>query len=547
MPITLPIMADHISDVQSSQPAQSGVSTNVNITHVGTRLYRSPLLWLPCELFVHTAAYLSSDDLFSLRLTCRRAETFLFESFSEEFFSDRRFMVTEYSLGSLLSISKHPQLSKRLSKLTIGLDRLYSSDALPSFVRQDWDPDRTHVKKGMEPDKLEEFSVEQNWLLSSGRLQLLLKEVLDNLPNVVELSLRDANTVRETRRPESNRQLVSYGTADVRRQTGVDFLDRETHLHSQDTFAEIVFSAALLAIARSGKRLNVIAADIQTKDIGLSSSAFAIPESFIESLRPTLQNLQSLDLAVSFTYVPLGSFARGSLGFLRWQPHYLFPFLARTPNLVCLRVKTKGDSFLEDGVIGWFAWLAALSNGEQVECSRLHGGPLHNGFGHIPPAPRFRALRELELVNMSAPSASLSKALLYLAGSLRKLSLYAVGISVDQVDDELDSNPRSPNAWTSIFRDMSKFLSLESLEVGSLGHHTSACSTKSNRHQVAFLKSNVGEQSGPRNELLNVWLCAGSSLAMKDFVLEVADKTIIICTSCKQRNPGYRAYEDIVE
>lgn len=89
-------MASHIRAAVSSRPAQPGVPKNMDDTHVGTRLYRSPLLWLPCELLVHTASYLPPEDLFSLRLTCRRVETFLYETFSDEFFSDRRFMVTEW-------------------------------------------------------------------------------------------------------------------------------------------------------------------------------------------------------------------------------------------------------------------------------------------------------------------------------------------------------------------------------------------------------------------------------------------------------------------
>ncbi|KAI2610421.1 hypothetical protein GGR54DRAFT_651775 [Hypoxylon sp. NC1633] len=531
--------------MRSSRPGLSGTRTNMEHAHVGTKLYKSPLLRLPCELFVHAASYLSSEDLFSLRLTCRRAETFLFDAFSEEFFSDRRFMVTE-RLGCLINISKHPHLSKCLSKLTIGLDRLRSSRALSNIVVQDRDAGRPQVRGGIDADKLEELSVEQNWLASSGRLQLLLYEALNNLPNVVEICLRDANVAGDSSRPGSGSLRASYGVAEIFRETGVDFLGDDVRLLSQDHFVEIVFSAALLAVARSSKRLDAISADIQTSEVGLSSSAFAMPRSFLEYLKPTMHNLQSLDLSVSFTYVPLGSFAGGSNGFLQWQPHYLFLFLAHTPNLTCLRVRTKGQGFKDDGIVGWLAWLAALSNGEEAERSRFWG-PLPRDFDRTTAAQRFRALRELELANMTAPTASLVKVLLYLAGSLRKLGLRTVGVLVTRTDDELDSNPRSPNAWASIFREISRSLDLEEMVVGYLGHHTPNCSTNGNRHQVAFLKSDTGRQSGPRNELLNTWSHTGSVSNMKNFLLEAADKTIIICTSCKQRNPSYRSYEDILE
>ncbi|KAI1456457.1 hypothetical protein F4805DRAFT_467989 [Annulohypoxylon moriforme] len=517
-------------------------------THVGTNPYISPLLGLPCELLVHTASYLPPDDLFSLRLTCRRAETFLFDSFSEEFFSDRRFMITE-CLGCLINISKHPNLSKCLSKLTIGLDRVYSSTALPHFGNRNRNLVRDNVsaRGKFEGEKLEELAVEQNWLVSSGRLQLLLGEALSRLPNMVELVIRDVNIPSGSRRPGSSQLAVSYGTSEVLRETGVDFVAHESHLLSQDQFPDMIFAASLLAVARSCKRLKAITVDIRKKDMGLSSSAFAIPKSLAEPLRATLQDLQSLDLSVSFTYVSLGSFTTGSLGFLPWQPHYLFKLLEHTPNLVRLRVRSKGESFLKDGIIGWLAQLVDLSGGKKVQGPPVHG-ILNTSLDRLAQVQRFQMLESLELENMTAPASSLSKVLLHLTGSLRKLCLHMVGVSVVPGDDELDNNSRSPNAWTSIFRDISKSISLEDIHVSSLGHHTPDCSTKdNNRHQVAFLKSKTGVQSGPDNGLLNSWSYAGSIPVMKGFLKELAEKTVIICTSCKQRNSGYWTCEDILE
>ncbi|KAI0095620.1 hypothetical protein F4814DRAFT_435798 [Daldinia grandis] len=520
----------------------------MNDTQVKYNLFGSPLLHLPCELVVHTASYLSLDDLFSLRLTCR-VETFLFEPFSVEFFSDRRFMVNEYSLRCLLNISKHSHLSRCLSKLTIGLDRLYSSDALPSFGHPNGNADNPRVKNGIEPYKLEELAAEQNWLVSSGQLQLLLGEALEKLENVVELGLRDANAARGHFRPGLQQQLVSYGTAEIRRQTGIDFLSDELRLHSQDHFADMVFSAALLAVARSGKRLDSISVDIQRQDMGLSSSAFVFPRSLLESLRPTLQSLRSLNLPVSFTYISLGSFAHGSLGFLRWQPHYLFSLLEETPNLVSLRVISKGQSFLLDGVIEWLARLTDLSTGKQaekVEGSHMHGD-ISTSFDRITLSRAFHDLRDLELGNMTAPGNSLSKIIRHLAGSLRKLCLCVIGVTVFPGDDELDNDPGRANAWTSLFREMSAYSSLEDLQVGLLGHHTVKCTGNVNRHQVIFLRSEFGTQSGPPSRLFNAWSYSGSVTSMKDFLLELSEKTIIICTRCKQRNRGYHAIEEVLE
>ncbi|KAI0180698.1 hypothetical protein GGR52DRAFT_521336 [Hypoxylon sp. FL1284] len=509
-------------------------------THGAYRTHESPLLWLPCELLVHTASYLSPDDFFSLRLTCHRVEAYLFASFSEEFFSDRRFMITDYSLRCLLDISKHPHLSKCLSKLTIGLDRLQSSDALHSSGFRDGEINRPHVKRGINPHKLEELAIEQTWLVSSGEVQLLLGEALANLPNVIEINLRDASAAKEYSRPGSHQLVVSYGTAAVRRQTGIDLLGDNALLHSQDRFADVVFSAALLAAARSGKQLKVITANILKQDTGFSSSAFLLPEKYMESFGPALQTLHSLDLSVTFTHSAVGSLVNGSLGFLHWQRHHLFSLLERTPNLASLRIRSKGQSVLEDGMIGWLACLADVPNGKPISSLRSHG-PTGIAQTH-----GFRALRELELGSMIARTASISKALLYFAASLRQLHLHTVAVSVTRDDEELNNNPRNPNAWTCIFREMAESLSLEEFRVCSLGHQTPTCSTNGNRHQVAFLKSKEGAQSGPRNGLLNAWSYAGGAVAMKSFLLEVAEKTVIICASCRVMNVGYLSFEDTV-
>ncbi|KAI1442185.1 hypothetical protein F5Y02DRAFT_410349 [Annulohypoxylon stygium] len=517
--------------------------------HVGSKPYISPLLGLPCELLVHTASFLSPEDFFSLRLTCRRAEIFLFDSFSEEFFSDRRFMVSE-CLGCLINISNHPNLSRCLSKLTIGLDRIYSNPALPyPNLNRNMVRDNVPHRGKFEDQDREELAVEQNWLVSSGKLQLLLGEALSRLPNLVELTIRDYNVPNNSCRPGSREVVVSYGTRRVLSYTGVDFVAHESHLISQDQFPDMIFTTSLLAVARSAKRLKSITVDIRKKDMGLSSSAFAIPKSLTEALRFTLQDLRSLDLSVSFTYVSLGSFTTSSLGFLPWQPHYLFKLLEHTPNLVRLRVGSKGASFLKDGIIGWLAQLVDLSRGKKVQGLRMNGIiNTSTSLNHLAQAQRFQMLQELELENMTAPASSLSKVLLYLTSSLRKLCLRMVGVYVGSEEDELDNDPRSPNAWTTIFQDISKFVNLEEIHVSSLGHHTPECSTKdNNRHQVAFLRSKTGVQSGPDNGLLNSWSHSASAPVIKIFLQEVAEKTVIICTSCKQRNSGYRTCEDILE
>ena len=95
--------------------------------------------------------------------------------------------------------------------------------------------DNVPARGKFEAERLEELAVEQNWLAGSGQLQILLGEALSRLPNLVELTIRDINVPSGSLRPESGQLAVSYGTAQVLRETGVDFVSHESHLLSQGT------------------------------------------------------------------------------------------------------------------------------------------------------------------------------------------------------------------------------------------------------------------------------------------------------------------------
>ncbi|KAI1501839.1 hypothetical protein F5X99DRAFT_381163 [Biscogniauxia marginata] len=518
------------------------------------------LLRLPCELLLQTSSYLSLADFFSLRLTCRHVEIYLFDSFCKEFFAERRFMITFDSLKTLIDISKHPRLSGCLSHLTIGLDRFNSSDALPQFV-DIWDSVTSTaramppVKDGINAHKLEAVMVEQNCLISSGQFQLMLGEALSNIESLEELSLRDSNAVRRTTRPGSNPLFVSYGAAHVLRETGMDFTNNESHLHHYDNqFVDVVFSAVLLALGRGRTRLKTLAVNIQKRDIGLSSSAFSLPTFLLRDIQPTLSNLQSLDLAASFIQGSLGSYSSRSSGFLQWQRHQLFKFLEQTPNLVTLRVKSKEQGFFADGIICWLAnFLDTPPDKQSNDTSQVADTCGYNQqhkditLLSMPyPEHRFRKLCELELGNMVAPAATLSKMLLRFSGSLRRLKLDTVALSVNKLDDELDNNPKRPNAWSALLEGMYCFLDLEELSVSELEHHSERCSKQNGSHPVAFLPSNFGVQSSSASGMLSTWSHAGSILTMKKFLREMSTKTIIICSSCKQRNHGYYSVEESI-
>ncbi|KAF2971403.1 hypothetical protein GQX73_g2133 [Xylaria multiplex] len=516
-----------------------------------------PFLQLPVELFLQIWEYLSVDDILAFRLVCRHIETLLFDPFCREFFTERRFSITFHSLKALVDISLCSRLKNCLTRLTIGLDRLHTSDALARFA-DNWDsihfPDPPLVKTGIDPYKLEALTHEQEFLVNSGKFQLMLSKALGNLSCLEEFSLRDYNVPRKNRREGLNRLLVSYGWSRILEETGINFTDTGSHLGSYDErFVDIVFSGALLALAQSQIRINALTVDISQGNLGLSSSAFSLPGFFHQDVHPTLFNLRSLDLSVSFTQIMLGSYSSRSNSFLRWQTHQLFAFLQQAPNLVTLRVESKEQGFFVDGIVGWLASLLddQTEPGKNSEVDEAHsrltfpGDPTAMMLPHFD--HHFHALTELQLGNMRAPARTVCKIMNGLSRSLRRLTLYKMALCVESDDDdELDNDPEKPNAWSAVFLYMHGLVQLEQLALSSLEHHTPSCS-RQNGHPVAFFPSNFGVQSGPSNGLLHAWSHQGGADTIRDFLEELHTKTIILCRKCKQRNAGYRSVEEILE
>lgn len=81
----------------------------------------STLNKLPLELLLRVTAHLDTSELCSFRLTCRSIEAALFHSFSKEFFSQKQFMLSYYSLQVLSDIAKS-RLGDCLEHVIIGLD-----------------------------------------------------------------------------------------------------------------------------------------------------------------------------------------------------------------------------------------------------------------------------------------------------------------------------------------------------------------------------------------------------------------------------------------
>ncbi|KAI1266391.1 hypothetical protein F5Y18DRAFT_28398 [Xylariaceae sp. FL1019] len=521
-----------------------------------TRSISPTLLELPLELLLLIWDHLGIYDAFALRLVCRELASRLFETFCTEFFTERRFSISYYSLNALLEITKHPDLKKWLKHLTIGLDRFDSADALPRVV-DNWDHE-THPARASSDAKyyrLEALNQEQNFLLSSGKFQLMMSQALIALPDLQSLVLRDRNAPKKLKRSGANPLLASFGAERVFRETGCDLTSDVPNAHlgaHDDRFVDSVFQATLLALVQGQSKIDALVVDIQKDNLGLSSSAFSLPECFLADIYPILSRLRSLHLSVSITRSALGSYSDRSQSFLRWQTHQLASFLQQVPNLtsMCIQCKELGH-FPQEIIRGLADILDPPETLEHHLDSELNRPNIYRDTSSIPPVlPHcFHSLKELELENMTSSIVPMSRLLKPLAGTLRRLTLRKLALSVSESDAELDNDYRQPNAWSTLFQHMiyPLELKLEHLELAALEHHTKSCSDRNNGHPVAFLPSAMGVQSGPDNGLLHAWLHDGSSMDIRNFLEELHPKTMILCARCKQRNPGYRSVEEILE
>jgi hypothetical protein len=73
------------------------------------------LLDLPLEVLLNITSWLDTPSYGRLRLVSSAMEKSTFDAFAGEFFSTKQFMITTFSLSTLLEISKHQTLSKYVS------------------------------------------------------------------------------------------------------------------------------------------------------------------------------------------------------------------------------------------------------------------------------------------------------------------------------------------------------------------------------------------------------------------------------------------------
>ncbi|KAF1998534.1 hypothetical protein P154DRAFT_524001 [Amniculicola lignicola CBS 123094] len=380
---------------------------------------------LPVELLAHmVATYLTTKDLGALRLTCKGLERVLFDPFGLEFFTKKQFMLTTPSLQTLIDISNHGGLSKFLKHVIIGLEEFHTLFP-PSFGGAN---EKFH--------RYCEAQADQVSLIHTGGDREMLAEAFRNLPNLETIEIRDYSATGRVREGSPSARWRSYGLTTIQQETGISI-----QASSDNKWINTVtrtFPMLIMAAADAGVRPKNLQAFLRHGP-NLTESSFYLPDRLKAKIDPVLDGLQSLLLTVSVSngYLPNG--LHGANFGSSTSIGSLAKFLARTPNLVQLRLNSDTTS----NTSNLLEWLGTPD-------SSTPSPTLVEPYSFIPPIA-FAQLQRLDLGMTSTQLEPLLKLIAKFASTLRTLSLWKVdltyqfGGSIPQTDLE-----HRPSPWNRL-------------------------------------------------------------------------------------------------
>ncbi|RMZ68590.1 F-box domain-containing [Pyrenophora seminiperda CCB06] len=401
------------------------------------------LLSIPLELLVAVSSFLPTEDLGSLRLTCKQVEKSLYEWFSKEFFTKKQFMLTHTSLQALVDISNHVSLSKKLVHVIIGMN-VY--EAMPLRFR-DANAAECYIQ-GYEAQKA---------LLSTGMDREMLSEAFERLENLTTVGIRDFNSPNRFR---DGKSWGSWGATTVYRETGAR-LSAPGHYFSGtqevvNGLPERIFSNILYALGKAKRQPPEF--EVLLRHDGLSDIAFSLPDFIRPTVEPVLQHMTTLLLNLDLK--PRNHHTHSNGTNADPNPGRLCRhFLRCTPNLIHLRLNfSKHQVANNENFLKW------LSQPAPAVCAP-------NADFTDPPAIALSHLNVLELGQLSTNAPSLVDIITKFAPTLKDLSLWRMNLDQTPGNHASASSPDyKPNFWRGLFGALSKIgqLELTHIKVGML-------------------------------------------------------------------------------
>ncbi|CAK7563862.1 MAG: hypothetical protein SEPTF4163_001741 [Sporothrix epigloea] len=402
---------------------------------------------LPVELVLRITRHLKSTDLCAVRLCSRALECALRHFFLHEFFRRKQFMLTDFSLQSLLAIAQTPGVSQTLRHVSIGLEE-YSTE---------------NLNESTAPKHAINFltaAAQQKALLSNGRAVQLLAAAFSLLTNLETVQLRDFDSPTRFRDGPSE-TWSSYGMRRALEQLGSQSR-RLLGKSINPDFSSRAFALIVSALALSDAcppNIEVLSRSTMT---GLKSFAFdlsPVPYMSLHGESPkngvgvyplaVLAGLRRLHLSLKFYFHSLrynhnhegnppftDSFRRS---YVDLEP--LHAWLAHCPNIDWLRINLMGDGFVHNDLF-------------------LHklGSPLP-AYYPLPPGstasrditmPFAAHLTRFDLGNASCTRDVLLE-LLHRMPALERLSLWKVSLMAQNFKEETPLN-----LWKNLFGALAK-------------------------------------------------------------------------------------------
>jgi hypothetical protein len=382
---------------------------------------------IPSDILIEIASYLSTVDLGALRRTCKHVEATLFNSFAAEFFIKKKFMISRESLQALIDISQHPQLSKHLGHVVIGLETYETGLPLVCF--------------GGSEDRYRRYfhgRACQEALVETGEDLKMLAEAFGNLPNLYTVSLTDFNCSGHVR---DGGDWHSYGSGTIFRETGIRLL-RGFFFPGSNSVSH-VFSTVIEAFSLAEASSPALKVIMKSFDQRLRDSAFLVPQSLKKPAPSVLSGLRVLFLCLNLTEVPTRLNPTSiDHNYDGEHPKYLLlRFLHHTINLVHLRLnfQTTVTRFVGPFLcaFGQRAKRPTLLVPDQSDPCRLAFLP---------------NLRRLDLGSLTVSPDVLLTVVGACKPTLRELRLWKV---ILQAEDENHEDGEKANAWADFLGQLS--------------------------------------------------------------------------------------------
>lgn len=385
-------------------------------------------------------------------------------------------MVDEYSLQTLVDISRHPQLSRVLTHLVIGVDEVDTKDTL-AYIR---------ASQTRSPHNLP--SLFQYWrdaasaqqaLLNTGRAVDLLSSALSHLPNLDKVSVSGSDVFSHVpyyskilRYPDLG--MRSYGSSAYQMQS------RHTTNGTPNSkgFIDRVFNVVLHSLARSTPRITTLRTNLGRDDAleHLDDEAFnllplAPMQTGAASVLGSLTELY-LDISLESQLLEKADVLTDHDHDFDTSNFGLRQLLTLACNLQCLTLNFFGGETIE-GHCDFTAWLcerAGLALQTVDEVDENTGGKSHTQIAWNPPRIALPHLRRLVFKGLFISPTQL-RSIFTKFGGLKSAVLQGVYLRRCFIDDPPvpEYSDEMENLWAKFFRgSYSALAKLESLELDNL-------------------------------------------------------------------------------